>query len=552
MLFFTEEAPQVKSETPRLDTPLPKRPERMTYTISVTTGNRWSAETEADLYIQMFGDEMTSRRFYLQQEVDGKIERTLPVSAFYYLNSVPDESMTSQGRWEFILHNGMEDGTGGTTSNLNIIGYGTTGSSMMHVNNDKTMSTVPDTTLIQVDFGAIGDLLKVRFEADGAGEEPDYFLEWIELRDLDTEERIAVRIGKWMDVTGKRTKKPQAFREISIFRSGDQPLETQNYEGKVQGGDMSLLESGRLQAQLVGDFSDSGVFPLIYSEKKQILAVSAFVRESTHCPYRYLLKESKIRELDENKNYFKVLRFTDMEGLSTKNKKHKFNAETSDWLLEMSVMGKPEITPEVCICSGHDFYPMKFLPDESADEQYTYEIRGSSLDSLQKLRVGVGEVDDNERFYIKKMRLVNQTTKTVLRFPNVDTEFESNQVYEFSPVYPDVQPALNILYSISLATIASTGLFRAVINVIGEDGDSGMRTFYDNVPYAEGSKHNFDADAVNLGPLQDVEVLIEGDENSSWSVNITVGITDNGMQYVTDLANIPAPGQVVRLPLHQR
>ncbi|PIO74900.1 hypothetical protein TELCIR_03089 [Teladorsagia circumcincta] len=203
-------------------------------------------------------------------QVDGKIERTLPVSAFYYLNSVPDESMTSQGRWEFILHNGMEDGTGGTTSNLNIIGYGTTGSSMMHVNNDKTMSTVPDTTLIQVDFGAIGDLLKVRFEADGAGEEPDYFLEWIELRDLDTEERIAVRIGKWMDVTGKRTKKPQAFREISIFRSGDQPLETQNYEGKVQGGDMSLLENGRLQAQLVGDFSDSGVFPLIYSEKKQV------------------------------------------------------------------------------------------------------------------------------------------------------------------------------------------------------------------------------------------------------------------------------------------
>ncbi|PIO55105.1 hypothetical protein TELCIR_23512, partial [Teladorsagia circumcincta] len=28
-------------------------------------------------------------------QVDGKIERTLPVSAFYYLNSVPDESMTS-------------------------------------------------------------------------------------------------------------------------------------------------------------------------------------------------------------------------------------------------------------------------------------------------------------------------------------------------------------------------------------------------------------------------------------------------------------------------
>ncbi|XGW24640.1 hypothetical protein V3C99_006234 [Haemonchus contortus] len=674
-----EEAPQAKSETPRVDTPLPKRPERMTYTISITTGNRWGAETEADLYVQLFGDEMTSRRFYLQQEaewlqsgdarfrqrhmdsfhietedlgtinqiiigheeegygagifidyvlitenlidgrqfvcycskwldsgqVDGKIERTLPVAAFYYLNSVPDETMTSQGRWEFILHNGMEDGTGGTTSNLHIIGYGTTGSSMMHIKNDKTMSVVPDTTLIQVDFGPIGDLLKVRFEADGAGDQPDYYLEWIELRDLDTDERIAVRVGKWMDITGKHTKKPQAFREISVFRSGDQPLEIQNYEGKVMGGDMSLVDTDKLQAQLIGDFSDSGVFPLIHSKKKEeysfkvecvhlgringikiigdfsekgqailegfsvlqdiwdkhvgsvetaseILAVSALVRESTHCPYRYVLKESKIRELDENKNYFKVLRFTDMEGLSTRNKKHNLSAEKSDWLLDMSVVGRPEIIPEVSICSGYNAYPMELQSNESGDSQYTYEIKGSSVDTLQKLRIGVGEMENNERFYIKKMRLVNQTTKTVLRFPSVDTEFESNQVYEFSPVYPDVQPALNILYTVTLMTTASTGTFRPSINIIGEEGDSGMRKFYDNIPYAEGSKHSFDADAVNLGPLQDVEVVIEGDENASWSVNISIGITDNGMQYSAELANIPAPGQLVRLPLSQR
>lgn len=44
-----------------------------------------------------------------------------------------------------------------------------------------------------MDFGEIGDLLKVRFEIDGSGGHPDYFLEWIELRDLDTDERIAVR-----------------------------------------------------------------------------------------------------------------------------------------------------------------------------------------------------------------------------------------------------------------------------------------------------------------------------------------------------------------------
>ncbi|KAK6050940.1 hypothetical protein COOONC_11555 [Cooperia oncophora] len=198
-----------------------------------------------------------------------------------------------------------------------------------------------------------------------------------------------------------------------------------------------------------------------------------------------------------------------MEGLSTRNKKHTFNAEKSDWSLEMSIEGRLEVTPKVSICSGHDEYPMEFLPNASADEQYTYEVgfvnfhmrkkctilfqlKGSRhLALFQKLRVGVGELDNNERFYIKKMRLVNETTKTVLRFPNVDTEYESNQVYEFSPVYPDIQPALNILYTITLATTASNGTFRANLNIIGEDGNSGMRTFHDDVPYAEGSVSSY-------------------------------------------------------------
>ncbi|WKX88499.1 hypothetical protein Q1695_008273 [Nippostrongylus brasiliensis] len=655
-------------------TPSAKRPEKMMYTISIATGNRWGAETEAHLYIQLFGDEQTSRRFYLKQEsgetrfrqrhmdsfhvetedlgtinqvivgheeegygagifidyvlitenlidgrqfvcycskwfdsgqVDGKIERTLPVAAFYYLDSVPDESSVTKGRWEFILHNGMEDGTGGTSSNLIIIGYGTTGSSMMHINNDKTMLTVPDTTLIQVDFGAIGDLLKVRFEVDGAGEQPDYYLEWIELRDLDTDERIAVRVGKWMDFTGTRTKKPQAFREISVFRSGDQPLELQNYEGKVIGGDMRLLKDDHLQAQLVGDFSDSGVFPLFYNEKKKeytfkvecvhlgrinsikiigdfsekgqailegfsvlqdiwdkhvgsvqtagnILAVHATVRESNHCPYRYVLRESKIRELDENKSYFKVLTFSDMEGLSTRNKKHSFTSDTADWVLEMSVEGDVKSTPDVALCSGHDAHAMTYQAAESTSDQLTYEMKGPSFGNLQKLRVGVGEMESSERLYIKKMRLANHSSKTVLRFPSVDTEFENNQVYEFSPVYPDIQPTLNILYTISFTTAASSGVFRVTANLIGEEGDSGMRKFYENVRFSEGSQHNFEVDAVNLGPLRELEIIIDGDENSSWSVDVSVGMADNGGQYVSDLVNIPAPGLLVRLPLRQR
>ncbi|CAJ0595145.1 unnamed protein product [Cylicocyclus nassatus] len=657
----------------RQATPGPGREKKMTYTISITTGNRWGAETEADLYVQLFGDELTSRKFYLKQEngktrfrqrhmdsfhvetedlgtinqiiigheeegygagifidyvlitenviegrqfvcycskwfdsgqVDGKIERTLPVAAFYYLSSVPEENVTSQGRWEFILHNGMEDGKGGTTSNLVIIGYGTTGSSMMNITNDKTMRDVPDTTLIQVDFGAIGDLLKVRFEADGAGDRPDYYLEWVELRDLDTDERIAVRVAKWLDVTGKHTKKPQAFREISVFRSGDQPLELQNYEGKVAGGDMRLLKDNSLQAQLIGEFSDSGVFPLIYNSKKKdysfkvecvhlgrincikiignfteqgeavmegfsvlqdiwdkhvgsvevassIMAVSAHVRESTHCPYRYVLRESKIRELEEEKPYFKVLTFTDMEGLTTRNKKHKFTSENDDWVLQMSIEGPSRITPEVSLCSGHLSHTMEYQPDSSTDVVYTYGMNGPTIGPLHKVRVGVGEMERAEHVYIKKMRLENQVTKTILRFPSVDTEFESHQAFEFSPVYPDIQPTLNILYTITMKTVASTGAFQPLFNLIGDDGESGLRKFVDDSKFDEEARHEFDVDAVNLGSLRELEVKIDGDEKSSWLVDIEVGLVDSGTRYVAGQANIPAFGQIVRLPLQQ-
>ncbi|KAJ1356113.1 hypothetical protein KIN20_013757 [Parelaphostrongylus tenuis] len=195
---------------------------------------------------------------------------------------------------------------------------------------------------------------------------------------------------------------------------------------------------------------------------------------------------------------------------------------------------------------------MSYHPQGSDNNQYAYEMKGTSIGNLQKLRIGVGEFKDAENFYIKKMRLENRSTKTMVRFPSVDTEFEKNQVYEFSPVYPDIQPTPNILYTITLTTSASTGSFYAVINIIGEEGDSGMRKFHDEDQFTQGSHRKFDVDAINLGPLKEVDVLIEGDENSSWIVDIVVGMADNSTQYATNLVTIPAPDQLVRFALQQR
>ncbi|VDM83511.1 unnamed protein product [Strongylus vulgaris] len=161
---------------------------------------------------------------------------------------------------------------------------------------------------------------------------------------------------------------------------------------------------------------------------------------------------------------------------------------------------------------------MNYQPSDSTDTTYTYEMQGPTIGPLQKLRVGVGAMERAEHIYIKKMRLANQVTKTILRFPSVDTEFE------------------NILYTITMKTIASVGTFQPLLNLIGEEGESGMRKFVDDSKFDEGARHEFDIDAVNLGPLREIEVQIEGEEGSSWTADITVGLVDSGTEYVAEQA----------------
>ncbi|GMR52764.1 hypothetical protein PMAYCL1PPCAC_22959 [Pristionchus mayeri] len=295
-------------------------------------------------------------------QVDGKLVRTIPLSALYFISSIHSAmQMQSQGRWEFVLHNGFPNGEGGTTSNLRFYGFGSSGVSITTVGNDTSLQRVPSASLIQVDFGNIGELLKVRIEIDGEGASPDYYLEYVEMLDLDTEEKLCVRVANWLDFTGTRTKKPQRFRELALFRSGSGKfLQNYHYEGRVSIGDTSLLSSRMMEAQLVGDLSDSGVFPLVAGkdEKKGdytfkvecvdlgriqylkiypdftetgreifdglsllqgiwekhglgdipvgegLIANSSWVRQSTHDPYRFVLNQSHVHdwEFDEEEN----------------------------------------------------------------------------------------------------------------------------------------------------------------------------------------------------------------------------------------------------------
>ncbi|CAG9537579.1 unnamed protein product [Cercopithifilaria johnstoni] len=303
-------------------------------------------------------------------QVDGKIERTLKTTAFCYLTTILHDSRLTSGRWEFILHSGKDDGSGATTSNLNIVGYGNHGSSMRTKIYDNRMAKVPSASLVQVDFGEIGDLLKVRIEIDGNGEMPDYYLDYVELKDLDTEEQMVSYVRKWLKI-GCDEKNAQPFREFPVFRAAFEPLNVFSYEGKIKlsSREQRFLEKPVAYVRIFGEIGETGCFPVDFrcaSDLKQEVSFKAeavsvgriqstrlyvkmndigkeiyegmqmlqdiydrrhigniaiasdwiaekvTVRESHHAPYRYVMALNRVKTSEEENDKVKEEMYDDM------------------------------------------------------------------------------------------------------------------------------------------------------------------------------------------------------------------------------------------------
>ncbi|KAI6203860.1 Doublecortin family protein [Aphelenchoides besseyi] len=192
-------------------------------------------------------------------QVDGKLERTLRLSAYYDMDPIPHAMQrVTCGRWEVVLHNGDSKGVGGTTSNLRLVGFGTRGSDTVELANEKELREVPSKTLMQCHFNGIGELLKLRVEIDGSGDEPDYFLEQVELRDLDTQDRCVLPCSRWLKWSSTK-KGEQPFREFLTFRLGTEPLPLITYDGKLRitPPKFECVEP-KVRLELVGDMGESG------------------------------------------------------------------------------------------------------------------------------------------------------------------------------------------------------------------------------------------------------------------------------------------------------
>ncbi|TKR92365.1 hypothetical protein L596_007034 [Steinernema carpocapsae] len=542
-----QEDADVPPETAHQTRPVEK--EGNTYSITVHTGDRTGAGTEADLYIVLYGEDGKSTKMPLKQEteaapkfrensvdffllhcrylgtltkilvgheihgygagifidyitvnenvhdgrqylfncykwldsgmVDGKIERTLKMTAYSYVASIPEDDRVTHGNWELILHSGDKHGKGATTSRLNIIGYGTEGKSEKLNIYEENLAKVPSTSLVQVDFGKIGELQKVRIEIEGHGNQPDYYLNFVELKDLDTEERLVVNCGKWLRWSKGEEKHAQSFRDLVVFRAGEKtaPLPVYTYEGKIR-VISSVVKSSEeeVRIELISHNDETGIFPVVLEKKgadsfdvsfkvdavdigdvlcAQIyfaptpLGVELYegfacvheilhkhdampeqgtsdwivsymtVRKSNHFPQRRVLKRSRCRPLaDKNASYVKQLYYVKTEQMTTrisKKKKMTQGVKESEWLLSMKMREDSTVIPEVVLCGSKEETRMGVVNKTLVDGIVNFQSKGG-LGSISKIRVGLDHFE-----YVGGKENAKPEVSFILKIRLVDT-----------------------------------------------------------------------------------------------------------------------------------
>uniref|UniRef100_A0A915B332 PLAT domain-containing protein n=1 Tax=Parascaris univalens TaxID=6257 RepID=A0A915B332_PARUN len=521
-------------------------------------------------------------------QVDGKIERMIKTTAFYYISSIPEDNTSSKGRWELILHTGKKDGTGGTTSNLNIVGYGTQGSSITTRIYDSNFATAPSTSLVQVDFGDIGDLLKIRIEVDGSGVSPDYFLNKVELRDLDTEERMVCFVGKWLRWKGNE-KHVQPYREFPVFRAAFEPLNIITYEGKMRLASVDrrhlLEEDGQLQ--IFGEIGETGRFPVslqfkpdqkteigfkteaasigrihgvrlfvtsdeigeqlyeglcvlqaIYDRRGVVginiasnwLIDRVLIRESPHAPYRFVLKHSRVKPIEEDGELFKEIVLSEMEGLPTKvGKKKARKREKPQYILSMVIADHSTLIPNVTLCAEQACAQMSIIDKTPVNGIISFQHKEQDVGLILKLRIEVDSAQrllhvpaegsvhaDEEVLEIRRMCLVDTANGDELRFANINAVFTSSSVREFAAVWPDIPPLAVIRYQITITSGECVGNFEVLIKLKGSRGDTGLRKLVNNgTPQFQPNTNSiFDIEAVTIGDPQMVELVLQNDEDN--------------------------------------
>lgn len=99
--------------------------------------------------------------------------------------------------------------------------------------NDSLLRDPSQVPRIQVDFGNIGRLQKVRFEIQPAGDQPNYYLEYVEAQDLDTRERCVLMYDIILLIGIINNKNNNLGWTIGFWRKQRRDIESFSHSGKL-------------------------------------------------------------------------------------------------------------------------------------------------------------------------------------------------------------------------------------------------------------------------------------------------------------------------------
>ncbi|CAD5208598.1 unnamed protein product [Bursaphelenchus xylophilus] len=316
-------------------------------------------------------------------QVDGKLVRTVKLTAFCEMYTIPQAAQrTTRGRWEVVLRSGDHAGNGGTSSNLLLVGTGTMSSSTVVLPNEKSLQNVPSETMIQADFGPIGELLKLRVEIDGEGDQPNYCIQEVELRDLDTQEKCVIPCAKWLKWHHTQ-KGDQPFREFMTFKIGVEPLPLIHYEGKITVFDSCLhyVENiGRME--LIGDLGQTGCIFIDFanvdrkSKKPEVtFKFEALSVGKLHSARFYLQPKPEAEPI--YKGFDVLQQIWDRQAVNGVIPPHNIGTTGNYWLL-----GEMTVREGLHVPFKYSLNAARIRPRGTEEDPYVLELRLSALEGM--------------------------------------------------------------------------------------------------------------------------------------------------------------------------
>ncbi|XP_006835208.1 PREDICTED: lipoxygenase homology domain-containing protein 1 [Chrysochloris asiatica] len=222
------------------------------YYVSVTTGKHKDAATDSRAFIFLIGeDDERSNRIWLDYPRGKKGFSCGSVEEFYVAGLDVGIIKKIEVLYEMTVWTGDVVG-GGTDSNIFITLYGINGSTE-EVQLDKKKARFEreqDDTFI-MEILDIAPFTKMRIRIDGQGSRPEWFLEKILLKNMNTGDLTMFYYGDWLS---QRKGKKTLVCEICAVIDGEEMMERTSYTVTVK------------TSNILGAGTDANVFIIIFGE----------------------------------------------------------------------------------------------------------------------------------------------------------------------------------------------------------------------------------------------------------------------------------------------